>query len=125
MNESTAPGLTGLADRKATRGPNLVTPNQPIVFDEEACHGCKLCVEACPIDVLAPQAGKGTVPLVLYPDECWYCGCCEMRCPEYEEGAIRVNLPLMQRARWKRQATGEHFRLGMKNPPPPNTRPPV
>jgi hypothetical protein len=26
---------------------------------------------------------------------------------------------------WKRAATGEIFRLGMRDPPPPNTRPPV
>jgi hypothetical protein len=32
---------------------------------------------------------------------------------------------MMQRVRWKRKATGEHFRVGMKNPPPPNNMPPV
>jgi hypothetical protein len=32
---------------------------------------------------------------------------------------------MMQRVRWKRKATGEHYRVGMKNPPPPNNRPPV
>jgi hypothetical protein len=25
---------------------------------------------------------------------------------------------------WRRKDTGEYFRLGMKYPPPPNTRPP-
>ena len=40
--------------------------------------------------------------------------------------------PLNERTGWKRKATGdgrratgEYFRIGMKNPPPPNTRPPV
>ncbi|MEM1556555.1 MAG: hypothetical protein QXR84_04895 [Candidatus Bathyarchaeia archaeon] len=27
--------------------------------------------------------------------------------------------------RWKRKETGEHFRVEMPNPPPPNLRPPV
>jgi hypothetical protein len=31
----------------------------------------------------------------------------------------------MQRVRWKRKDTGEHYRIGMPNPPPPNTRPMV
>jgi hypothetical protein len=34
--------------------------------------------------------------------------------------------PVSQRisVNWRRKETGEYFRLGMKNPPPPNTRPP-
>jgi hypothetical protein len=41
------------------------------------------------------------------------------------EGAIKMEHPLNQRMGWKRKETGEYFRVGMKNPPPPNTRPPV
>jgi hypothetical protein len=33
--------------------------------------------------------------------------------------------PLNQRIGWKRKSTGEFFRIGMKDPPPANTRPPV
>lgn len=62
-------------------------------------------------------------PLVLYPDECWFCGTCVEECPV--EGAIRLEHPLNQRVAWKRKDTGELFRRGMKNPPPPNLRPPV
>jgi hypothetical protein len=40
-------------------------------------------------------------------------------------GAIRMEYPLNQRVGWKRKETGEYFRIGMKNSPPPNTRPPV
>ena len=61
-------------------------------------------------------------PLVLYPDECWFCGTCVEECPA--PGAIRMEHPLNQRVAWKRKETGEMFRRGMKNPPPPNTRPP-
>ncbi len=62
-------------------------------------------------------------PLVLYPDECWFCGTCVEECPA--PGAIRMEHPLNQRIAWKRKETGELFRRGMKNPPPPNLRPPV
>lgn len=62
-------------------------------------------------------------PLVLYPDECWFCGTCVEECPV--PGAIRMEHPLNQRVAWKRKETGELFRRGMKNPPPPNLRPPV
>jgi NADPH-dependent glutamate synthase beta subunit-like oxidoreductase/NAD-dependent dihydropyrimidine dehydrogenase PreA subunit len=62
-------------------------------------------------------------PVVLYPDECWFCGTCVEECPV--KGAIRMEHPLNQRVGWKRKETGELFRVGMKNPPPPNNRPPV
>ncbi len=62
-------------------------------------------------------------PLILYPDECWFCGTCVEECPV--PGAIRMDHPLNQKIGWKRKETGELFRIGMKNPPPPNIRPPV
>jgi NADPH-dependent glutamate synthase beta subunit-like oxidoreductase len=62
-------------------------------------------------------------PIVLYPDECWFCGTCVEECPV--AGAIKMEQPLNQRVGWKRKETGELFRVGMKNPPPPYTRPPV
>jgi len=65
----------------------------------------------------------GQQPVITYPDECWFCGACVEVCPV--EGAISLNYPLNQRVIWKRKATGEFFRIGMKNPPPPNTRPPI
>jgi hypothetical protein len=40
-------------------------------------------------------------------------------------GAIRMDFPMNQRVGWKRKATGEFFRIGMKDPPPPVTRPPL
>jgi hypothetical protein len=51
-------------------------------------------------------------------------GGCVEECPN--PGAIKMLHPTSQRisVNWKRKDTGELFRLGMKNPPPPNTRPP-
>ena len=102
--------------------PNLVTPNKPLVFDEAVCIGCNKCVQACMSDIMIPNPERGKPPIVVYPDECYYGGACVMEC---EQRAIRLNWPLMQRVRWKRKDTGAHYRIGMPDPPPPNTRPPV
>jgi NAD-dependent dihydropyrimidine dehydrogenase PreA subunit len=119
-------------ERRAAQGsddvrmfPNSVTPGNPVVFDEEACTGCNVCVERCVMDILAANPESGKPPIVLYPDECWYDGICVQDCPHWQKGAITLNHPLSQRVRWKRKATGEDFRIGMPNPPPPNTKPPV
>jgi formate dehydrogenase major subunit len=67
--------------------------------------------------------GCGNQPLAIYPDECWFCGCCVEHCPV--PGAITMEFPVNQRVGWKRKDTGEYFRIGMKNPPPPNNKPPI
>jgi NAD-dependent dihydropyrimidine dehydrogenase PreA subunit len=95
----------------------------PCEFDENLCNGCNTCIDACSQDVFIPNPIKGKAPIVLYPQECWFGGCCESHCPT--PGAIRMTQPINQLARWKRKETGEVFRLGMADPPPPNTRPPV
>ena len=105
--------------------PNIITPNNPVIFNEEVCIGCNSCVENCSMQVIMPNPEKDKPPVVLYPEECWYCGCCMLSCPLMWEGAMSLNHPLNQLPRWKRKATGEHFRLSMPNPPPPNTTPPV
>jgi NAD-dependent dihydropyrimidine dehydrogenase PreA subunit len=73
------------------------------------------------------EAGRclacGRPPVAIYSDECWFCGVCVKHCPV--PGAIRMEHPLNQRVGWKRKETGEYFRVGMKNPPSPDTRPPV
>jgi|PlaIllAssembly_1097288.scaffolds.fasta_scaffold265997_1 NAD-dependent dihydropyrimidine dehydrogenase PreA subunit len=108
---------------KAFIVPNPMTPNQCIIIDSELCIGCNSCVEVCRSDVLMPNPQKGRPPIVLYPDECWFCGSCAEHCPVPD--AISMEFPLNQRVGWKRKETGEYFRIGMKNPPPPNKRPPV
>jgi NAD-dependent dihydropyrimidine dehydrogenase PreA subunit len=102
---------------------NPLTPCEAIQFDADLCQSCNVCVDVCRCDVLAPSPGPGQPPVLVYPDECWFCGCCVAHCPVF--GAIRMEHPLAQRAGWKRKDTGERFRVGMKDPPPPNTRPPV
>jgi NAD-dependent dihydropyrimidine dehydrogenase PreA subunit len=103
--------------------PNMVTPNNPVIFNEEVCNGCNACVETCVMDILMPNPEQGKPPIILYPDECWYDGVCVSSCPLWKKGAITLNHPLNQRVRWKRKATGEHFRIGMPNPPEPKNKP--
>jgi NAD-dependent dihydropyrimidine dehydrogenase PreA subunit len=97
----------------------------PIERDEAVCIACNTCVETCMNDVHIPNPDKGKPPVVLHPDECWYCGSCVMECPLKEEGAIKLKWPMKIDLKWKRKATGELFRMGMANPPAPNMTPPV
>lgn len=105
--------------------PNVVTPNNPVIFDEKVCTGCNQCVDMCVMDILMPNPEKGKPPIILYPDECWYDGLCVLNCPKWLKGAIKLNHPMNQRVRWKRKATGKHLRIGMSNPPKPYNKPPV
>lgn len=109
---------------KVYMAPNPPTPNRALSFDPDICNGCNMCVEACRSDVMMPNPQKKKPPIVLYPDECWFCGCCVEECRQ--PGAITLFHPMGQAVliSWKRKETGEVFRLGMKNPPPPNTKPP-
>jgi NAD-dependent dihydropyrimidine dehydrogenase PreA subunit len=104
--------------------PNPPTPNRAIAFDGELCTGCNRCVEICRSDVLMPNPEVGKPPIVLYPDECWYCGTCVQEC--HLPGAIEMLHPLHQRISviWMRKATGVQYRLGMRDAPPPNEKPP-
>ena len=104
--------------------PNPPTPNRVLAFNADVCKGCNSCVDVCPTDVLMPNPEWGNPPVVLYPEECWYCGGCVEECPC--PGAITMLHPTSQRIsmNWKRKSTGELFRIGMKNPPAPNNKPP-
>jgi len=81
-----------------------VTPEtpaaDPISIDKEKCIGCNICVNTCEMDLYIPNPEKGKPPIVQYPGECWYCGCCVMECPC--PGAIKLRHPLMNQAHWKR-----------------------
>lgn len=111
--------------RKAWLVPNPPTPNRALDFDPARCNGCNACVRICRSDVLMPNPRRGRPPVVLYPDECWYCGTCVQECGR--PGAVTLVHPLHQSlsVAWKRKDTGECFRLGMADPPPPNPRPPA
>ncbi len=103
---------------------NPMTPCQAVIIDEELCTLCNLCVDVCRMDCFLPNPDPELVPVMMYPDECWFCGSCVQHCPV--PGAIKLDHPLNQRVvGWKRKETGEYYRIGMKNPPPPVFRKPV
>jgi len=97
-----------VSNKKVYAFPNSPAPRRPVIFDSGICNGCNECL-ACQMDVLYPNQAKGAPPLIMFPDECWYCGSCVEMCPR--PGAIRVNHPLMQRTIWRDKGTGKLFRL--------------
>jgi NAD-dependent dihydropyrimidine dehydrogenase PreA subunit len=102
--------------------PNYIKVGFPIIIDEELCSGCNSCVGACRGHLILPDSEKGKPPELHYAEECWLCGCCAEACPE---GAITLKNAIYRSVGWKRKETGEYYRIGMKNPPSPNSRPPV
>lgn len=67
----------------------------PVVVDEGKCiaeKGCTVCVDVCPLDVLAID--MLTKKAFMKFDECWYCLPCETDCPT---GAVHVSIPYLLR----------------------------
>lgn len=65
----------------------------PVIIDEDKCiadKGCTVCVDVCPMDLLAidPTTQKAYMQF----DECWYCMPCEKDCPT---DAVKVNIPYL------------------------------
>ena len=65
----------------------------PVLIDEDKCiadKGCTVCVEVCPLDLLAIDEVKRKAYMKY--DECWYCMPCEKDCPT---GAVHVSIPYL------------------------------
>ena len=73
-----------------------LSPTQvPVRVNEDKCiadKGCTVCVDVCPLDVLAIDLVKGSA--FMKYDECWYCLRCEQDCPTQ---AIEVDIPYLLR----------------------------
>ena len=62
----------------------------PILIDEKTClEGCTICDFFCPGDIIYREF-KDKPAVVMYQDECWYCGICADRCPV---DAVKVIFP--------------------------------
>jgi NAD-dependent dihydropyrimidine dehydrogenase PreA subunit len=48
-------------------------------IDLSCCTRCGLCAEFCPGHVLALD--RDGQPFERYPEDCWYCGVCQVECP--------------------------------------------
>ncbi|WP_116136177.1 4Fe-4S dicluster domain-containing protein [Trinickia diaoshuihuensis] len=67
----------------------------PVTIDESRCiadKGCTVCVDVCPLDLLAIDLTKRKAYMQF--DECWYCMPCERDCPT---GAVKVDIPYLLR----------------------------
>jgi len=68
----------------------------PVTVDPDKCiadKGCTVCVDVCPLDVLAIAPVEHGKAYMKY-DECWYCLPCEVDCPT---GAVSVRIPYLLR----------------------------
>ncbi|OPY01950.1 MAG: NADH-plastoquinone oxidoreductase subunit [Syntrophorhabdus sp. PtaB.Bin184] len=92
------------AAEKCYAFPNSPTPGMPVVIDETRCTGCNKCVTICTTDVFVANPEKGKPPIVMYPEECWYGGCCVGECPEE---CLTMRHPLMMRVHFKNKETGD------------------
>ena len=115
-------GVIKMPEKQIRLYPNPITPNSSILFDEDLCIGCGRCINHCRSDVLMPNPQKGKPPVVAYPDECWFCGCCALACPRH---AVMMTFPMNQRAVWRRKDTGKLYRTCVENDLEENTRPPI
>ena len=62
---------------------NPIMPNECVEINPELCIGCNSCVDVCRSDLLIPNHERGKPPYVMYPDECWFCGCCASTEPAF------------------------------------------
>lgn len=58
----------------------MVKNNKKIIINKDWCKGCGICVEFCPVNVLAVKDEKVEL---LDEDKCTKCGLCELRCPDF------------------------------------------
>ncbi len=61
-------------------------------IDLDYCIGCIACVKYCPGNVLSMD--ENDKAFERYPDDCWYCGICQVECPE---DCIKVIFPYLIR----------------------------
>ena len=63
----------------------------PPVINTEACLGCGICADVCPLQVFRHNKVTDKVPEVKRPYECWHCNACVLDCPSK---AVELRLPL-------------------------------
>lgn len=75
-----------------------------LVIDTEACKGCTLCIDACPVDVLVMTEEAVNHRGYRYPmllPGCTGCRACAQICPDFVFAVYRYDEPVV------RPATGD------------------
>jgi NAD-dependent dihydropyrimidine dehydrogenase PreA subunit len=75
--------------------PVIQISDAAVLVDKDKCiadKGCRVCIDVCPMDILAIDATSGKAYMKY--DECWYCLPCQKDCPT---GAIQVQIPYLVR----------------------------
>lgn len=76
--QATAAAIANLLGREG-EAPVVGTPSECVAFiDEEACIGCALCIEACPVDAIA---GAHKYMHTVIESRCTGCELCIPPCP--------------------------------------------
>jgi len=62
-------------------------PKPEVIFNENHCKGCELCIAICPVKILKLDTSRvnirGYYPAIIYnPDECTGCAGCAKICPD-------------------------------------------
>ena len=68
-----------------------------VVIDVEACKGCDLCIEACPMDVLVMTTNEVNTRGYRYPQllpGCIACKACAQICPDFVFQVYRYAEPV-------------------------------
>lgn len=60
--------------------PNMWKGELTAVVDEDACTGCRACVDHCPFGVI--EHDRANRRAVIDADACWGCGTCRVACGE-------------------------------------------
>jgi 2-oxoglutarate ferredoxin oxidoreductase subunit delta len=73
--------------RKPLDKTELIKKEGNIHVIDSRCKGCAFCIEFCPKKVLVQSEDineKGYhPPIVARPDDCVFCGLCQMLCPDF------------------------------------------
>lgn len=73
-------GGTATAQKTPQPAPARRGPRGKVTIFGQWCKGCGLCVEFCPVGVLA--FNEDDLPLVVFPEKCTACHWCDTHCPD-------------------------------------------
>ena len=77
--------------------PPTITVRGTVVINVEACKGCDLCIDACPVNVLFMTSHEVNARGYRYPKllaGCTGCKACSQICPDFVFQVYKYDRPL-------------------------------